>query len=176
MEGLKLSKYNACICEGSAEMAIIDILLDHELLIFQREDLIEETPLLCRNGKKFEEQYLRRQFDDQITVFRILDSRREKFKLSKAYQSKVHVINVITAPEIEMLIIHNEGKYKQFKKSNKKPSDFCKIDLKMANVKDYDFVKEYFRDPAILIRAITKYKENVKTRNDEKMLWNLLRH
>lgn len=95
MEGLKLSKYNACICEGSAEMAIIDILLDHELLIFQREDLIEETPLLCRNGKKFEEQYLRRQFDDQITVFRILDSRREKFKLSKAYQSKVHVINVI---------------------------------------------------------------------------------
>lgn len=53
MEGLKLSKYNACICEGSAEMAIIDILLDHELLIFQREDLIEETPLLCRNGKKY---------------------------------------------------------------------------------------------------------------------------
>ena len=51
MEGLKLSKYNACICEGSAEMAIIDILLDHELLIFQREDLIEETPLLCRNDE-----------------------------------------------------------------------------------------------------------------------------
>lgn len=84
--------------------------------------------------------------------------------------------SLTTAPEIEMLIIHNEGKYKQFKNSNKKPSDFCKIDLKMANVKDYDFVKEYFRDPAVLIRAITKYKENVKTRNDEKMLWNLLRH
>ena len=52
-------------------------------------------------------------------------------------------------------------------------------EIKAGNVEDisdYDFVKEYFRDPAVLIRAITKYKENVKTRNDEKMLWNLLRH
>lgn len=42
------------------------------------------------------------------------------------------VINVITAPEIEMLIIFNEDKYKEFKKSGKKPSDFCKEDLKMT--------------------------------------------
>jgi len=45
---------------------------------------------------------------DKISVIRILDSRRENFKLSKAYEHKVDVINVITAPEIEMLIIFNE--------------------------------------------------------------------
>lgn len=52
---------------------------------------------------------MRKGFDDQISVIRILDSRREDFRLSKAYEYKVDVINVITAPEIEMLIIHSEG-------------------------------------------------------------------
>lgn len=64
----------------------------------------------------------------------------EYFKLSKAYESKVDVINVITAPEIEMLIIFNEEKYNEFKKSGKKPSIFCKENLKMSSVKSYDFV------------------------------------
>ncbi len=38
---MELAKYKACICEGSAENAIIDILLDNELLIFSREDLLK---------------------------------------------------------------------------------------------------------------------------------------
>lgn len=64
------------------------------------------------------------------------------------------VINVVTAPEIEMLIIHNENKYKEYKKSRKKPSDFCKEDLRMADVKSYRFVKSYFADPMVLVAAI----------------------
>ena len=34
---MELAKYKACICEGSAEEAIIDILIDNNLLIFTRE-------------------------------------------------------------------------------------------------------------------------------------------
>ena len=30
---MELAKYKACICEGSAEEAIIDILVDNDLLI-----------------------------------------------------------------------------------------------------------------------------------------------
>ena len=112
---MELAKYKACICEGSAESAIMDILLDYGLLIFSREEMIEEEVIRCREGKKFEEKYLRKGFMDKISVIRILDSRRENFKLSKAYAGKVDVINVITAPEIEMLIIFNEDKYKEFK-------------------------------------------------------------
>ena len=37
---MKLAKYIALICEGAAENAIMDVLLDHELLIFKRNDLI----------------------------------------------------------------------------------------------------------------------------------------
>lgn len=31
---MELAKYKACICEGSAEEAIIDIPVDNDLLIF----------------------------------------------------------------------------------------------------------------------------------------------
>ena len=36
---MELAKYKACICEGSAEEAIIDILVDNDLLIFKREEM-----------------------------------------------------------------------------------------------------------------------------------------
>ena len=68
--------------------------------------MLEEEVIRCRDGKRFEEKYLRKGFLEKISVIRILDSRRENY-----------VINVITAPEIEMLIIFNEDKYKEFKKS-----------------------------------------------------------
>ena len=110
----------ACICEGNAESAIIDLLLDNNLLSFSRENMLENEVIRCRSGKQFEERYLRKQFDREITIIRILDSRKEKFKLSKAYEKKVKVINVVTAPEIEMLIIHSEKKYQEYQKSRKK--------------------------------------------------------
>ena len=123
---MELAKYKACICEGSAEEAIIDILVDNDLLIFKREEMLEECVIRCRSAKRFEERYLRKGFDKQISVIRILDSRREEFRLSKAYEQKIDVVNVITAPEIEMLIIHAEGAYDQFKRSGKNQANFVK--------------------------------------------------
>ena len=119
--------YVACIAEGAAETAIIDILVDHHLLIFEREQMLDEQVLRCRNASTFESRYLRKGFSGKITVYRILDSRRERFRLSKAYEHKVDVINVVTAPEIEMLIILNENRYDDFKKSGMKPSAYCTI-------------------------------------------------
>lgn len=112
---MNLSKYVACICEGSAERAIIKLLLDENRLIFTWDNLLDGEILRCRNAKKFEEQHLRKGFTGTITVLRIFDSRREKFKLSKAYASKIDVVNVITAPEIEMLVIFAEGQYDEYK-------------------------------------------------------------
>lgn len=105
---MNLTKYVACICEGAAEKAIMEILLDADKLIFKRDDLLEGELLRCRSGKNFEEQHLRKGFTEKITVLRILDSRREQFRLSKAYEHKIEIINVITAQEIEMLVIFNE--------------------------------------------------------------------
>lgn len=172
---MELAKYKACICEGSAEEAIIDILLENHLLIFEREEMLEEKVIRCREGKKFEEKYLRKGFADKISVIRILDSRRENFKISKAYQNKVDVINIITAPEIEMLIIFNEGKYNEFKKSKKSPSDFCKSELKMRDVKSYDYVKNYFEESTVLVGAIQEYHKISKIQNGEYTLLDLIK-
>lgn len=172
---MKLAKYKACICEGSAESAIIDILVENDLLNFSREEMLDESVIRCRSAKRFEERYLRKGFDDQVSVIRILDSRREDFRLSKAYEHKVDVINVITAPEIEMLIIHREGAYDKFKRSGKKPSEFCKTNLGMHDVKSYDFVKDYFSNPQTLISAIKEYRRTANIPKGEYSLSDLLK-
>ena len=172
---MKLAKYIACICEGAAEHAIIDLLIEHDLLIFTRDEMIEEEVIRCRDGKKFEERYLRKGFDGKISVIRVLDSRRENFKISQAYQYKIEVINVVTAPEIEMLIIFAENQYKEFKKSGKKPSAFCKENLHMSNVKSYAYVHEYFSNTDILVEAIRKYNAMAKIQRGEYTLQDLLK-
>ena len=96
-------------------------------------------------------------------------------KLSKAYTYKIDVINVITAPKIEMLIIHNEGAYERFKRSGKKPSDYCKMDLHMRNVKAYEFVKDYFCNPKILVEAIREYRRVANIPKGEYSLADLLK-
>ena len=136
---------------------------------------MDESVIRCRSAKRFEERYLRKGFDSQISVIRVLDSRREEFRLSKAYAHKIDVINVITAPEIEMLIIHNEGAYERFKRSGKKPSDFCKMDLRMHDVKSYDFVKGYFCNPETLVNAIKEYRRTANIPNGEYTLLDLLK-
>lgn len=164
----------ACICEGGAEHAIMDILLDNRSLIFEKHQLLDEKILSVRSASKFEQQYLRKDFHKKITIYRILDSRRENFKLSKLYKNKVEVINVITAPEIEMLIIHNEGKYDDYKRTKKKPSDYCKQNLKLSDVKTYQFVKAYFSNLDTLVSAIKIYHQKANIQNKEVTLFDLL--
>lgn len=172
---MELGEYVACICEGAAEKAIINILLDNDLLIFSREKMLEEEIIRCREGKKFEQKYLRKSFNGKISVIRILDSRNENFKIGKAYQHKVDIIDIITAPEIEMLIIFAENKYMQFIKTGKKPSDFCTQDLRMPNVKNYEFVYDYFSDVTLLITAIKEYHRVKRIPKGENDLLSILK-
>ena len=91
------------------------------------------------------------------------------------YTKKIDVINVITAPEIEMLIIFTEGKYNEYKKSGKKPSDYCKSNLKHPNVKSETFIKEYFSDVETLVSAIIEYKRVSNVQAGELTLADLLK-
>lgn len=172
---MEFTKYIACICEGAAEQAIMELLLDADKLVFTYDDLLDGEVLRCRSAKNFEERHLRKGFTDKITVLRILDSRRENFTLSKAYVSKIEVVNIITAPEIEMLVIINDGKYDMYKRSRKKPSDFCKTDLKYGDVKSADFLKKHFSNIDDLIFAIKEYKRISKNLNGEYALADLLK-
>jgi len=171
-----MDEYIACICEGDTEQAIIELLLENNSLKFEKKNLLDEKVLRTRAAKKFEEQHLRKQFNKPIKVYRILDSRTEKFKLGRAYEKKVaEIVNIITAPEIEMLIIFNEDTYEDYKKSKKKPSAYCKEDLNYKNIKQPSFIKEYFSDVNTLITAIKLYRDKKNIPKDEKTLFDLLR-
>lgn len=169
----------ACICEGNAEEAVVNILLDHDKLIFDRSQMLEEKVIRERSATTFERKYLNREFGDKkIIIYRILDSRKEKFNLSKVYHGKIEVIDIITAPEIEMLIIHNENKFADFKKyANKglKPSEYCKQILKLPNVKNKKYILSYFNDIANLTRAIKEHKSKANIKSGEKTLADILK-
>lgn len=174
---IELSQIVACICEGGAETAIIDMLVDNDLLIFTREQMLNEEIIRCRNGKDFEQQYLRKGFEHKITVLRILDSHTEKFRLSPAYEHKVNVVKVVTSPEIEMLLILAEGKYNDYikKSSFMSPSEFCKIQLKMKGFKSQEFVRNYFSNINMLVETIREYKRVKKLKGEEIYLADLLK-
>ena len=172
---LELSKYIACICEGGAEKAVMDILLENKLLIFSKENLIEGRFIKCRGAQSFQEQYLRKKFNGKISIIRILDSRNENFKISKVYEDKIDVINIVTAPEIEMLIIHSEGMYEKYKSSGKKPCEFCMQDLrKLRYRKKYDDVIRYFDTPDKLVNAIKADHQKQQDKSEYSLL-NLLK-
>ena len=149
------------LCEGAAERAIIDILLDHDKLIFTRDELNEREPLRVRSGKNFERDYLNKSMD-QVQLYRVLDSKKEAthFNLSKAYAEKVEVINLITAPEIEMLIIIAANKFDEYRQkySHMKPSEYVTQFLKIKHVKSSATIKKIFSDVELLCSCIREHK------------------
>ena len=62
-----------------------------------------------------------------------------------------------------------------FKKSGKKPSDFCKENLRMSDVKSYDYVFNYFSNSGILVEAIKEYHRTAKIPKGEYTLLDLLK-
>lgn len=79
---------------------------------------------------EFQRRYLRREYEQKILILRVIDSRREEFKLSKAYRCQVEVINVITAPEIEILITASKKQYDEYCKSGyKSQANIAKANL-----------------------------------------------
>ncbi len=138
----------------------MELLLENDQLKFNKDALLEKEIIRSRSAKNFDVKYLNRRFKKNITIIRILDSKNENFKLNAIYKKKIEIIDIITAPEIEMLIIHAEGKFDNYNKlkSKVKPSEYCKKYLKFKNVKTYDFVIKYFKDVNKLVEAIKMHK------------------
>ncbi|NLQ74990.1 hypothetical protein [Streptococcus mutans] len=153
--------YSAIICEGAAEEAIVEILLENNCIVIENDEyLIGNGPIRIRDAKKFCDTYMGKNYGSKIDLFRIIDSKNENFNFGSAryrkiFQEKIEVINVITPPEIELLIIVSENRFKKFSNSHhSKPSDYCMQELKINSVKSFKFVKEYFSDVNKLLDAI----------------------
>lgn len=158
-----------CSCEGNAEEAIIDLLLEHNKLCFNREDLVCGKCTQLRKGIDIAQEYLRQEFERGVAILRIQDREKDKFKLPRPYCS-IPVIDVVTKPEIEILHIIAENCEQDFEhckrlKKNLKPSEYCKGYFSKQNtarikiVKSKEFVESmYANNIDKLIDAIRRYR------------------
>ena len=55
-----------------------------------------------------------------------------------------------------------------------KPSSYCKAFLKLENVKNYEFVKQYFGNVSQLVDALHEYRRISRIRSGEMSIWDLL--
>lgn len=160
------------IYEGSSEKAIYDLLYSNDYLIYKKDSELIRKSTGTRQAKKFAYENLRQDYEGiPVNIVRILDSDKENFNLGKEYSERIDsgeikIHNIVTSPEIEILVILNEQKYDEFKKAKykNKAAEFCKSYLKYNKIKSYDFIKTYFSSNDLLI-TIKKYNEITKNNN-----------
>lgn len=145
----------ALIAEGKAERVILNILLDNNLLIFSRDEILEREVITIRSCKRFEEKHLKFKMGRRLEVYRVLDSTNGKFKL-KYKDAVVH--DILTRPEIEVLILIDKGLYKNYQKvkQTQKASEY------LASKIDYHkgekwWTNYYANNPQKLVNNIKEY-------------------
>ena len=153
----------ACICEGSAEKVIIELLLDRNALVFSREQLLDGKvlPQKCIGAKYFTDQFLTMDYGDIKISVVVMQDRKIPYTIRKPYANKVsNTYLAITAPEIEMLMIHSLGLYDEYHKQRKKPSIFLaeKLKTKTPTLKSSKYVRDFFKRND-LVNAIMMHKE-----------------
>lgn len=172
---ISLSENIICVCEGSSEYEVAKILLDNNLLTFGYDNLVGDR-IYKRKQRNSIEAQLGYSFDNKPNLLYIHDSVNEKIKYGKCLDNNYKLIHVITAPEIESLIVSYEGKYDEWKKSKiKKPSIYCKDKLGYKHVKSSSFVRGYFSDYNKLLDAIKAYKADHIVHKNCLMLWDIIK-
>lgn len=173
----------ACICEGPTEEWILDILLRENKLFFSRENLLDDkifTGSKYRNPDNFIQQYLGMDYGkSKIIVLVIQDSHNKSYAIKAPYSNKIKgPYLIVTAPEIEMLMIHSLNLYDNFQKvkSKTKPSDFVadQLNMKVRNIKKEKFINKFFCTHS-LTDAIKKHSEKCPKVKREKLLSDMLK-
>lgn len=165
----------ACFYEGTSEKAILDMLIDSELLIFERNDLVDETflsmqELSKKNIDNFSQRILRQVDSEEKIDIIIVQDRFIVPKFSESYDDKIgNIYIVLTKPEIEMLMIQEKGWYNEFQKvkSSTKPKTFVaqKLKKKSAEITSYKFIQKYFTPASLKLSILELAHVSKKAKN-----------
>ena len=170
---LGLGGYHPIIsCEGTAEEVIVRKLLEADALVFPRGNLVEVTRK--RKSREIQEEFLNYDYGWPVCILRVLDSRGERFSLGTLYAGRFPVRSFFTHPEIEILVIIKEGQWKVWKKGQKRPSQYCRENLRMDKVKQRDFLEGYW-DAVSIAAAAREYRRLSHIGKDEYCLADLIR-
>lgn len=166
------------MCEGQNEEAILNILLDNDLLTFTRDDLIGLKVYTIRQLNHPTIKSELKHYGLPVKVYRVGDKQNDKLVIPndlKRIVIKNEIYKYCTKPEFEMLLILNECLEKEYEKVKSKmsPKSFAKKNIKM-NGKKYDqsteFIKLYYGGDNVSnlienIKNIKHIKSNTKKMN-----------
>lgn len=176
------------ITEGTTEKALLTVLLEKDLLLYRREDLVLKEPIHCRQITD------NTQIMDDLTVLgggtalkiaRVGDSLRDALILPDflTKQLSISCTDYHLRPEFEIFLILHEGLYSEFQKVKSKvtPKEFAKSHLRtMEGPYDcsYAWVSSYFSrmNGDELYQTLQRYEEKRgKRKSQEKSLFSLLK-
>jgi hypothetical protein len=169
------NKLILCFYEGNAEKEILDMLIDNDKLIFKKQDLMFNDFQKRISVKKVGPKYFKYDFEKDVVIIRVIDSKKEEFILKRPYSSMCKEIYTCrTCPEIEFLLIiyhHDEIKFQQEKlQEHLKAGQFCKKHYKYSKTKDI----KYFTNNLTVEELITLLKKYDSNHPNEYTICSLL--
>ena len=171
------------MCEGTNEKTIIKMLLEYKKLIFTEDDLINLEVYHARQFVPYITSEVKH-YSGEIIVIRIGDKQSDILKIPPEISHQISSKNIYkcrTSFELEILLIINEGLYKEFLKVKSKISakEFAKSYIKY-NGKAYDgsceFWEQYYSKRInTLVKNIKECKRLTKINKNEIYLADLLK-
>lgn len=172
------------MCEGTNELAIINMLIDSGKMCFTRKDLLNREAYFARQLNNPVISSAIKTYNDKIVIIRIGDKLSDELKIPKdlkQYIDKENIIKICTKPEIEILLIINEGLFKDYNKEKSKimPKQYAKKHIKF-NKQKYDnstnfWIKYYENQIDNLVSNIKEYKKLKRNNKDEHYLADYLK-
>lgn len=119
------------MCEGHNEEVLLNLLLDADQLNFTRDDLIGRRPYPIRQLSNPTIKSELKHYGMPVKIYRIGDKQNDKLFIPKdinSIVSKTEIYKFCTKPELEILLILNEGLEKEYEKvkSIESPKVFAK--------------------------------------------------
>ncbi|MBR3315651.1 MAG: hypothetical protein IKG18_16115 [Atopobiaceae bacterium] len=173
--------------EGGAEQVVMDKLIEADALRVPRQKIVDDpiyfTPYTrLRKADQIAQRFFATSYcadgASGLLLARIVDSRAGRFVLPRRWVHSCVVESFFTRPEIEVLVIHAEGAFKEWSRASRRnrqlrPSEFCKANLRMRDVKSPSFLERYW-DERKLVDAIHAYDRHRNHASGELSLGDLL--
>lgn len=138
------------LCEGNNEELLINMLLDAGKLKIKRDDLIELKPFNARQITNPTIRSYLKTYNKPVVVLRVGDTQKDKLVVPndlKDIVKKENIYKYCTLPELEILLIIDEGMYNEYLKSKESPKVFAKRNIVYNRVRynqSNEFLEEYY--------------------------------
>lgn len=166
-------------CEGKAERVVIEKLSEADALVVSNQNIVRDMDgrpcTLLRKAKDIQREFLGVDYPDGLLIARIVDVNPGMLRLDRPYRLlDIKVLDFITRPEIEALVLVREGELDRFRSRKGddrrlNASDWCIQRLRMKNVKDERFLKAYWSDAEELIRCIREAHSKLGSHKNEQL-------